>query len=457
MSSTILRPLLPSILMTAFFAVSALVFSQNMAAQPGSGRLLDGYITAVHAPDGFDVNGTSVTTSSSTEYGLIGGKAIASDDVKDALRVGAYVQVSGPKAAGAINAYQVLVRDNWDKRLEGLGLIDRVISAGSEPVFQADGYRVRITPATNVTYRGDLKTLADVGTGMWLRYAGKRDKTGDLVATQAAFIRVKPGKVKASSQPGTASVNNNAIPGKDMIIDANGMLLPSHSKQRMSDAGGWCGWHKVPGDQALQERVRRVGMSVVPAYQKQLAADDPSKIQFQFYAIDEPKIRSDVFCNEGLVLVPRQVVQRLKNDDQLAAVLADGVAFGLQRRLAKLIVQFREVLGAEIVGEMTGIFVPGVSLATHFGVGLATYAGTEAAENEIALKMERQRGRVSLALMADAGYDPWQAPDAWRLLASKHLPRNTNSLKYPDHSGYLLGILSLQYKQPADATSTALP
>ena len=193
-SSTILRPLLPSILMTAFFAVSALVFSQNMAAQPGSGRLLDGYITAVHAPDGFDVNGTSVTTSSSTEYGLIGGKAIASDDVKDALRVGAYVQVSGPKAAGAINAYQVLVRDNWDKRLEGLGLIDRVISAGSEPVFQADGYRVRITPATNVTYRGDLKTLADVGTGMWLRYAGKRDKTGDLVATQAAFIRVKPGK-----------------------------------------------------------------------------------------------------------------------------------------------------------------------------------------------------------------------------------------------------------------------
>ena len=70
-------------------------------------------------------------------------------------------------------------------------------------------------------------------------------------------------------------------------------------------------------------------------YQKQLAADDPSKIQFQFYAIDEPKIRSDVFCNEGLVLVPRQVVQRLKNDDQLAAVLADGVAFGLQRRFGE--------------------------------------------------------------------------------------------------------------------------
>jgi hypothetical protein len=30
--------------------------------------------------------------------------------------------------------------------------------------------------------------------------------------------------------------------------------------------------------------------------------------------------------------------------------------------------------------------------------------------------------------MDDAGYDPWQAPEAWRLLAPKELPVDIHSL-----------------------------
>ena len=37
-----------------------------------------------------------------------------------------------------------------------------------------------------------------------------------------------------------------------------------------------------------------------------------------------------------------------------------------------------------------------------------------------------------MALLADGGYDPWEAPEAWRLLAPKHLPNDLGSLKYPD-------------------------
>jgi hypothetical protein len=90
----------------------------------------------------------------------------------------------------------------------------------------------------------------------------------------------------------------------------------------MSDAGGICGWHRFPANIALQARVSRVGLSLVPAYQKQLADDSPSKIYFRFYAVDEASIRSDLSCNAGLILVPKQVVERLQNDDQLAALLA---------------------------------------------------------------------------------------------------------------------------------------
>jgi hypothetical protein len=61
--------------------------------------------------------------------------------------------------------------------------------------------------------------------------------------------------------------------------------------------------------------------------------------------------------------------------------------------------------------------------------------------------MEEQRGRVALALLKDAGYDPWQAPEAWRLVTPKHLPKDLNSLKYPSLGGYQLGILNLQYKK----------
>jgi hypothetical protein len=60
---------------------------------------------------------------------------------------------------------------------------------------------------------------------------------------------------------------------------------------------------------------------------------------------------------------------------------------------------------------------------------------------------------VALALMADAGYDPREAPETWRLLEPKQLPANLQSLKYPRLSGYQLGILNLQYNTERAATT----
>jgi hypothetical protein len=63
---------------------------------------------------------------------------------------------------------------------------------------------------------------------------------------------------------------------------------------------------------------------------------------------------------------------------------------------------------------------------------------------------------MALGFMADAGYDPWQAPEAWRLLAPKKLPANTSHLKYPSQAGYQLAILNLIYKKSAP-TNAAEP
>jgi len=199
-------------------------------------------------------------------------------------------------------------------------------------------------------------------------------------------------------------------------------------------------WHTIPADQPLQQRVHRIGMAIVPAYQRAMADDNPSKIHFRFFAVDDAKTRTDVCLLDGAVLIPNQVVERLKSDDQLAAVLADGVAYNLQRQAAKQVTMNRAAWGAEIAGEVAGAFVPGLGSAM-----LAT-SGVVGGNAEIA--MQEERLRIALALMHDAGYDPWQAPQAWRLLEPKKLPADIVSLPYPDTSCYQIAILNLRYAHP---------
>jgi hypothetical protein len=72
-------------------------------------------------------------------------------------------------------------------------------------------------------------------------------------------------------------------------------------------------------------------------------------------------------------------------------------------------------------------------------------------------RLQRELARMALQLVADAGFDPWQAPDAWRLLAPKDPPRDIQPLKYTREGKYQLSILKLQYKQENSGPSTVLP
>jgi hypothetical protein len=78
-------------------------------------------------------------------------------------------------------------------------------------------------------------------------------------------------------------------------------------------------------------------------------------------------------------------------------------------------------------------------------------------DKKIVDMLTEQRGRLLLAMMADAGYDPWQAPEAFRMVTVKEMPNDITLVKYPDFSGYLLGVLSLQYRQGSDAAAAASP
>ncbi len=455
---------LTSILFSALSAAVIFVLFQPAHAQqdPKARFAAEGYITAVHLPEGFDVNGQRILLERGVTYGLEKETTSSTDSpFSNNVQVGAYAFVEGKldRKSKSVLAHTVRFRDDLSRKLSGLGVICRVVSTGPEPVFQADGYPIRITPATRTTFQGTLHSMADVGTNIWLRYEGTRGNDGVLVATEAQFIPAKSAKVKALKgwevtdmdfHPPASGLKDSAVPpgSAPSPLDASDQdaVLTKDGYVRWGITGGK---HKIPANHALQARVRRIGMMLVPAYQRQLPDADPSKIHFRFYAVDARKMRSDICSYEGLILVPVQLVERLQNDDQLAAVLADGVAFNLQRQMARLVVDSRVFLATSATVDTALFLLP--------GVGIAGLIANSVAASKILQQMEEQRGRIALSLMADAGFDPRQAPEAWRLLAPKKLPADLDSLKYPDIAGYQLGILNLQYNQPEPGAGASSP
>lgn len=411
-----------------------------------------GYITKVQGPESFEVDGKRVVTTPDTSYGLIGDKDESSDSTLwSHLQVGTYVVVTDDPEKSKKDlktAVSVRIRDDWDRKLSGMGVIERVVSDGAQPVFEADGYDIRITPVTNATFAAGLKSLADAKAGVWLRYEGKRDKAGALMADKAEFIAAKLPKLKPLKHWEDSDYQFRP-PGAGLKVPATPkgtpppfVDFPPDDAVLTQDGGirlGMMGHlHKMPADNALQTRIRRIGMRLVPAYQKELPADDPAKIPFHFYAVEIKNFRAEFIPFDGVILVSTEAADRLKSDDDLAAVLADGIACQLQLQQEKAMAANRALAGAYAVGTVASFFIPGAGLATLVGGGVAASKKNE--------EWAEQRARIALSLMADAGYDPRQAPEAWRLLEPKHLPKDVSELKYPDYSGYQLGILNLQYK-----------
>lgn len=428
---------------------------------------LKGYVTAVEPPDGFDINGVHVAITASTLFGPIDARHPASNGpMHDAVTMGAWVEVAGDFDPGTktLTARSVFFRDDAESRQAGLGVILRVISTEPELVIAADGYRIRVTTATEIDYPNDMKSAADVHAGQWALYEGKLGQDGVLVAGKIRFLpekhaKQRQGQAAPDSGPPSQTPQNpahddlagegNARPpdniycqtGLQRIAGDEITLTNENAKLFGNDT------YRITRDQALQSRIRRIGMNLVPAYQKQLASDDPAKINFLFCAVDRPArdvIISAQLFDRGRILVPAKLAARFSNDDQLAAVLAEGVAYSLQQDAPIVVAVNRTNLV-----EAANIAVDSMALYRMLpGSSISNYQDTKGSYEE--------RERVALELMADAGYDPWQAPEAWRLAAPGKLPSDTSTLKYPDQSGYQFAILNRMYKKPAPADAAAV-
>lgn len=401
-----------------FFLCTSTVWSEEPAPP-----VIAGYVTDVTSTTVFDVNGTHIRCTGQTELDRAddNDKELVSQTTQ-ALFIGQAIDVYGSanKKTYTIVATKIIVHPAPSVQLSGTAIIDRIPDSPTQPsgerLFSADGYLILITPKTQTTFTPPLTSLANIETNVWLKYTGKQRPDGVLEAETATFtenvVPKSEDRLREKSEYDPKAVDPSSKQGafSKHFLGVNPKKIPPYN------------------DPAMQSYVDRIGASLIPAYQRNLPDADATKVNFRFQLVDQPKWHDAVTLPDGIVLIPRQVVERLQNDSQLATVLADNIACALEKQTFREIPAKHKMTAAELAGAAGGVFVP--------GLGLATDLANVRAAAVILRHTQEQSGRVSLVLLHEAGYDIREAPHAWWLLAPKK-PRNMAETPLPERAAYL--------------------
>lgn len=427
-----------------FFMLPSFLYAQNSVAPT-----VEGYITSIPSGGNFEVNGKPVVTTPQTVYKkhiLAKNRDETTTDpsIASALAVGDAVQVFGKKDrhTHSIVASEIVLQQNAEHET-GFAVVQQVVARSPQVIVEADGYYIAITAKTAMHNKPPLTAQTSVAPNIWIAYSGKWNKDGLVVADRAAYsqfvlskrakkmLNKSDGKFVAPEYGSTAGENK-----KDGEVEIPYIVTSSHK-----------GKGRVPADLALQQRVAQIGERLVPMCQKDLAKDDPQKIDFRFYAFDNKGLHHAVGSPDGLVIIPMQVVARLQNDDQVAAVLAEGIAQVLERQL--LTAQPKRASAAAMIALGGMPFVGPLA-------GIAMESGGLYQMHNAGELMQLQSERVSLSLMHDAGYDVRQAPRAWQILSSRN-GKDSMKSALSEQSAYLLSIIGLEYAHSAETAAGRQP
>jgi len=420
--------------LSAAFAVLTLLFASSGIAQESSPPVLQGFVTRTASGADFDVNGIRVVSSSKTTF-QVGTHILLSNAVIP--YVGETVSVRGDLKRGKhqIKATEVVLRPAVERKLSGFGVIDRILSPvnSTEILIRADGYSIRVNSSTKTSFEPPLTSLATVTTNVWIDFHGKLRDDGVVFADSIVFapnvIREREDKLLAKTD-----YDPSAVPDSSKQDAASKFFLGVDPKKIPP-------WH----DAAMQARIERIGASLIPAYQRALPDTDATKIQFQFQLIDAPKWHDAMAMPSGIILVPRQIVERLQNDSQLATVLADNISCVLEKQTYLVTPKKQALTAANIAGAAAGFVIPGVGLVTN----IATYSSGKSIQTHLL----DQSGRVSLGLLHDAGYDIHQAPLAWWTLAAKK-PNDIAGTAPPERALNLYRVLGETWQSPSSYTTS---
>jgi Domain of unknown function (DUF5666) len=382
-----------------------------------------GAVTAAVSATDFEVNGLHVVCDARTKFELLRPTDAGRISWSEKPYIGEPLLIYGHKDGHAhlFRAHRVVFAP-VEGRLRGKAIIDRMLAPqpSGALLIRADGYPILLTASTQINFVAPLHSLADVHTNLWIEYQGEQRADGIVVAEKAVL-------------------RENTIQGREEKLRANTSYDPSapppgHQKDIEGGVQRLLAGHdpsEIPPspDNSMQNRIDAIGQKLVPEYQRALPDGDPGKIPFHFQLVEKKEAASRIDLPSGTILVPRQIVARLQNDDQIAAYLAAGMAAILEKQRL-LYARKKLALDAAAVG---------VLAVTPLGLPLVSEAQSiETAESE-------QRMRISLALLHDAGYNLIAVPETWWLLASKK-PKRLIGTSMPDESIYAYVVIGSTWR-----------
>jgi hypothetical protein len=331
--------------------ICLLLTAAMRAAQPGATpSRVHGFVVGIESPTALVIDDYRITEDRIYHVTL--------DAPAPEIHVGSEVQVDGGR---------VLSHAALSERVEGRVILSEGPRDG---IIAADGHRLRLLPSTRVLFaQPGPASLDQVGPDVVLRYkASHREPDGTMAADEVELR------------------SNQQEPGERELLKRLEMQLNEPDFERHKPGGLRVYrslYYEIIANREAQQYMDELGWSLVPRYQREIAADAPTRIPFKFYVVKRDEAGAGALPN-GVIVVYSRLFDAVENEAQLAAALGHEIAHVVQKH--------RWQLAGKIAGEFN---------------------------NAYDRTFENQADQLSLRYMVDAGYDPREAPRVWKVLTKK--------------------------------------
>jgi peptidase M48-like protein len=422
-----------------------------------------GYVTDFKSPTNFDIEDYRITRDDAFTLDFENASPDITFGLND-IRVGVELEIRGllNEATGELKAKSIRVDLEQFKSIEQTAFVSaapegiELIDGSWAGELRADGQTILVTKNTRVLFKPTkrekrlaeqrakqsksesldaeeedlepLQSLDQVTVGMAMTYEGKRDReTGRIIAEQVQFTTndLEDGEAKLWKSLKVTTKPAQALKPGELKIDKVGKF-------------------KLLPNQEVQDYVASLGQRLIPAYQAELAADDPRKIPFQFHVVLDDNANAFATPN-GIVVVNSGLIELLKNEAQLAAVVGHEIAHSTHEHTWRQ-QNFHK-------GKRLAIGLAGAVAAAYGFRSLSDLANlvNAAIVNGHQRALENQSDRVGLQYIINAGYDPREAPGVWKLMAQKYGDQGTNFFwsSHDNHAtrrSYLMNELKNNYR-----------
>jgi len=307
-----------------------------------------------------------------------------------------------------------------------VGIVDgRRVKLGKGVQIEGSGKKKKCQ-CKGMVYAGFADPLLQPGK-YFLEVEGKETEEGYVVAEEVEACRnlvLEADRKLRDAVENSFTDHSEQAASLNEVIESAGAGMPLYKGQ--IQIGQYS--YKLADDIELQGYVNMVGERVIPEHQRTLSEDDPNKIFFRFYVIDNEVPNAFAFPN-GMIFIHTGLLDIIENEAQLATVLGHEIAHvthehGRDRYETTMITKLGKGLidiGADFVNIKGLLGSTGLSAQAVGLIGDVSSAFTpEAIANVIKPqpKRESQADRVGVYYAHQAGYDVREGAKLWKNMSN---------------------------------------